>query len=94
MRSSVFAAPKNLALAPYTAGSLQGKQHQFEAFFLPLKLVARILLWWYARVWLIRMSFSRNPFADVCRTIPELDASRFAVLEKTDCVAVRKGEVF
>jgi len=41
MRSSDFAAPKNLALAPQTAGSLQGKQHQFEVLFLPLKLVAQ-----------------------------------------------------
>jgi hypothetical protein len=37
MRSSVFGSSRGLYLAAYTAGSQQGKQHQFEAFFLTLK---------------------------------------------------------
>jgi len=37
MRSAALAASKDLYVGPYTAGSQQGKQHQFEAFFLTLK---------------------------------------------------------
>ncbi len=33
-----FGVPENLCLAPYLAASQKGKQHQFEGFFLTLKV--------------------------------------------------------
>jgi hypothetical protein len=93
MRSSAFGASKNHYLAPYIAGSLQRKQHHFEAFLPPLKLCVQLLLLWYSRVWLISMLFSRDPFADVGRTILELEAVRFAAREKPDSISIHQGEV-
>jgi hypothetical protein len=94
MRSSVLAGVKNLVLAPYTAGSQSRKQRHIEAFLPLLELGAQTLFWWQPSARLISISFSRNPFADVGRTILQLEAVRFAVLEKADCVSVHKGEVF
>ena len=38
--------------------------------------------------------FSSNPFTDVRRTILELDAVRFAISQKLDCIAVYECYVF
>ena len=40
------------------------------------------------------LSFSRDPFADICWAILERDVVRFAALEKTDRVLIHEGEVF
>lgn len=36
-------------------------------------------------------SFSRDPLADVCRAILELDAVLFAVFEKPDSISIHEG---
>src|ERR1700747_2019007 len=38
--------------------------------------------------------FSLDPLADVCRTILELDASRFAAPEETDNLLIHEPEIF
>jgi hypothetical protein len=37
------------------------------------------------------MSFSRYPFAEVCRTFLVLDAIRLAVLERTNSISVHEN---
>src|ERR1700747_1133188 len=47
-------------------------------------------LFWF----LYSSPFSLDPFADVCRTILELDAARFAPPKKTDTLYLHEPEIF
>src|ERR1700761_6788471 len=49
---------------------------------------------WPLLIFFVSLPFSRDPLADVCWAIVELDAARFATLKKTDSVLIHQRQIF
>src|SRR6266404_2111592 len=76
--SSTFAWPHCVAVA-ITSPSVSSSRNRLDTTFISISRTG---------------SFSRDPLANVCRAILDLDAVRFADLEKPDSLSIHEGQVF